>query len=202
MSVVDRIVPSVAPVAGDRRDLASLTLSVGAVLMGAGSVGYMAMNAEAPREGFVHPLGILTSAVTAVGCMIVGLALARWRAGPPRWAVLASAAGIWFAGAVAWGQATFVVAAGTGIDNEQFDDLFFQSPWVLGGMAPKSLLCLLGFLGLAVAGWRRRVLPRSAAAGFGLAAILSIWPPYPPGLVVASASLVVVALHGRSVDDG
>ncbi|MFG2086854.1 hypothetical protein [Spirillospora sp. NPDC048824] len=46
---------------------------------------------------------------------------------------------------------------------------------------------------LAIAGWRRRSVPRSAAVLFALAALLSLWPPLPPGMIVASLAIVITA---------
>ncbi|MFC5728084.1 MULTISPECIES: hypothetical protein [Nocardioides] len=121
------------------------------------------------------------------------MGLLRWRTTLPRWAVLAAAAGVWFAGATAWALSTFVVAAAKGTTNAHFDDLFFNSPWVLWGMAVKSLLCFPALLGLAIAGWRQRSISRPAAVALGLAAVLSLWPPYPPGLIVASIGFALIA---------
>ncbi|TDE35704.1 hypothetical protein [Actinomadura sp. 6K520] len=176
-----------------RRHTTAFPFLAGPALIVAGSLGFIALNGLPPREAYHHPVNVVASALAAVGCLIVSLALARWRTALPQWAVLASAAGVWFAGAVAWGQATIIVAAAVNTDNATFDGLFFASPWVLGGMAPKSILCLVGFLGLAIAGWRRRSVPRSAAVLFALAALLSLGPPFPPGMIVASLAIVITA---------
>ncbi len=176
-----------------RRPSMAAALVAGASIATLGSLGYVSMNGLPPREAFLHPVGLISAAATTIGCLMLSLAMARWRSTLPRWAVLTSAAGLWFAGATTWSQATVVVATATKTGNELFDDLYFASPWVIGGMAPKSILCLVGFLGLAIAGWRSRSIPRSAAVAFALAALLSVWPPHPPGLIVASLALILVA---------
>lgn len=181
----------------DQRTVPSALFSLGAVLAVLGSLGFISMNGLPPREAFAHPVGVAGSALAAVGCLVLSLALVQWRSPLPRWAVLTSAAGVWVAGATAWAQSTFVVAAATKTDNQLFDTLFFESPWVLGGMLPKSLLCLVGFLGIAISGWRRRSIPRSAAGAFALAGLLSLWPPFPPGLIVASVALLVISRTDR-----
>lgn len=180
-----------------RRDSGSVALSValslGAVLATVGSLGFISLNSLPPREAYAHPVSIVTCALAAIGCLVLSLALVRWRTTLPAWAVLAAAAGLIFASASAYAQGTFTVAAATKTDNALFDQLFFGSPWVLGGMVPKSLLCLAGFLAMAIVGWRRRSIPRLAAVLLGVAAILSIWPPYPPGVIVASVAIFVIA---------
>lgn len=176
---------------------ASLELLVGAALAAVGSLGYVSLNSLPPREASLHPVGVVSAALTAIGCLALGMGLLRWRTTLPRWAVVAAAAGVWFAGATAWALSTFVVAAAQGTTNAHFDELFFNSPWVLGGMAVKSLLCFPAFLGLACAGWRQRSVPRAAAFTLGLAAVLSLWPPYPPGLIVAAIAFTLIARPRR-----
>jgi hypothetical protein len=171
----------------------SAAFSVGAVLAVLGSLGFISLNSLPPREAYAHPVGIVTYALAAIGCLILAFGLMRWRTTLPGWAVVASAAGLVFAAASAYAQGTFTVAAAVKTDNELFDQLFFGSPWVLGGMAPKSLLCLAGFLTLAIAGWRQRSIPRSAATLLGVAGILSIWPPYPPGVIAASMAFLIIS---------
>lgn len=170
-----------------------LALPLGAVLATAGSLGYIAMNGLTPREASLHPVGVAGTMSAALGCLILSLALVQWRTALPRWTILTSAAGIWFAGAVAWSHSTVIVAAATKTSNQEFDDLFFGDPWVLGGMAPKSVLCLIGFLGIALAGWRTHAVPRSAVGLFLLAGVVSMWPPFPPGLILVALALILVA---------
>lgn len=174
----------------------STVTAVGCVLATLGSAVYISLNGMEPREAFVHPLGIAAGMVTTVGILLLSLGLMRWRTALPGWAVVASAAGLWAAGATAWNQSTVTVAAAVKTDNELFRDLFFDAPWVLVSMAPKSLLCLVGFLALAISGWRNRSIPRPAAAVLGVAGVLSIWPPYPPGLILASLALFLIARAG------
>lgn len=176
-----------------RRQPMSTAFPLGAVLTTAGSLGYIATNSLPPREASLHPVGLAGSAVALLGCVILSLALVQWRPRLPRWAVVTSAVGVWFAGAIAWSFVTIVPVAAAGTTNEQFDDLFFGNTWALWSMLIKSTLCLVGFLGLAIAGWRSRSIPHAAAAVFALAALASIWPPFPPGLILASLALVLVA---------
>jgi Na+/melibiose symporter-like transporter len=179
----------------------STAFSVGAVLAIIGSLGFISLNGLSPREAYAHPVGIVTCILSAIGCLVLAFALMRWRTTLPGWAVVTSAAGVFIAAANAYAQGTVIVAAATNTDNELFNKLFFESPWTLGSMAPKSLLCLVGFLALAIAGWRQRSIPRFAAALLGIAGIVSIWPPYPPGIILASIALFLISrgpLEARS----
>lgn len=148
-----------------RRHTTALPFLAGPALIVVGSLGFIALNGLPPREAYLHPVNVVASALAAVGCLIVSLALARWRTALPQWAVLASAAGVWFAGPVAWGQATITVAAAVNTDNATFRRAVLRvplGPWRDGS----EVLCLVGFLGLAIAGWRRRSVQRSAAVLF------------------------------------
>lgn len=182
----------------NRSNALSTALSVGAVFTTLGSLGYISMNGLPPREAYIHPVNIVSSIVATIGILILSLALMRWRTALPGWAVITSAAGVWFAGATAVGDWTRAVAAATNTDNELYETLFFESPWIIAGQVPKSLLCLVGFLGLAISGWRQRSIPRSAAIVLGVAGVISIWPPYPPGLILASLALFIIARAGAS----
>lgn len=177
-----------------RRPHVSVALPLGAAMAVAGSLAYVAMNGRPPQEAYTNPIGIAGTMVAVLGCVVLSLALVERRTVAPRWAVVTSAAGIWFAGAVAWSYATVLVAAGTKVSNDEFVHLFLEDAWALGvGMAPKAVLCAVGFLGIAIAGWRARSIPRSVAGLFALAAVASLWPPFPPGLILGSIALVLLA---------
>lgn len=172
--------------------------SVGAILSVVGSIGFISTNGMEPREAYLAPASVVGCALAGLGCLILTLTLTQWRTTLPRWAVMTTAAGIWLAGSFALMQCTLVVAAAKKTDNALFDDLFFDSPWTLGAMASKSVLCLVGLLALAVSGWRRRSVPRPAAGLLGLAAVVSIWPPFPPGLILFSVAAFLIARSGVS----
>ena len=58
---------------------------------------------------------------------------------------------------------------------------------------PKMVLGLVGFIALGLAGWRQRSLPRSSSVLLVLAGVASLWPPYPPGLLLASIALFIAS---------
>jgi hypothetical protein len=171
----------------------SAAFSVGAVLAILGSLGFIYMNSYPPREAYAHPVNIVACVLAAIGCLVLSFALMRWRTALPGLAVVSSAAGVFFAAASAYDQGTAFVAVATKTDDALFEELFFGDLWVLGGMLPKVLLCLVGFLTLAIVGWRRRSIPRVAAVILAVAAIVSIWPPFPPGIILASIAFFIIS---------
>jgi len=179
----------------DRHRTRPLTFQVGASLAIVGSLMYVSLGGKEPRDAWINPVGVVGAVVGTVACILLSYALVQWRTTLPRWAVLTSAVGIWFAGACSWSYATLMpgMADATSTPAE-FDDLVSNDFWmVVFPLGPKSLLCLVGFLAIAIAGWRSRAIPRSACVFFGIGAILSIWPPYPPGLIMGSIALLIVA---------
>jgi hypothetical protein len=176
----------------------STVTAVGCVLATLGSIVYISLNGLEPREAYAHPLSIVSGAVTTIGIMLLSLALMRSRTTLPGWAVASSAAGLWVAGATAWSSSTVMVAVAVKTDNGLFEKILFNSPWLFVQMGPKSLLCLVGFLALAISGWRNQSISRPAAAALGVAGVLSIWPPYPPGLILASLALFLIARAGMA----
>ena len=167
---------------------------VGSVLTALGSLGYISLNfVGSAREAYAHPLGVVAGVIATTGVVILAMALMRWRTAIPGWAVIAGAVamvgaaiGIWF-----WSVGIFGIANDT--DDVLFEELAW-SPWIIFGMyAPKIVFGVIGFGGLAIAGWRTRAIPRLACGAFGLAALLSIFPPHPPALLLASLGMFLIS---------
>ena len=76
--------------------------------------------------------------------------------------------------------------------DDVFDKLN-ESSGLIVFMVPKSLLGLVGFGALAIAGLRSGALPKVAALLLGLGAIAFVLPPFPPGLVLISIGLILAA---------
>jgi predicted branched-subunit amino acid permease len=64
--------------------------------------------------------------------------------------------------------------------------------------APKILLGLVGFLALAIAGWRRRAISRGACVLLVLTAVVSLLPPYPPTGILAGLAIAWAARSART----
>jgi hypothetical protein len=182
-----------SPATGD----VSAATAIGCVLLALGSLGYLTAGiltgAEPGREGFLHPINAPASALAALGATILALTLAAWRPdGLPRWATQVAAAGMVFVAAGAWLSATVLVSlAQTSPDDETFLAAG-ASAWALAFFAPKAIQ-LVAFLAMAVTGWRTRAIPRAACVVLVPAALLSLWPPFPPGGILAALAFFVIS---------
>lgn len=166
---------------------------VGSVLAALGSLGYISLNwMDSPREAFMHPVGVVSCTIATIGIVVLALALARWRTSLPGWAVLTAAAGLAFTAAGAWFFATGVVAIGEFTDDDLFEEIGTDG-WMIAMWIPKIVLCLVAFAALAISGWRSGAIPRSASAAFGVAAVASLMPVHPPGILFASLALFLVS---------
>jgi hypothetical protein len=169
-------------------------LAVGSVLALLGSIGYIAMNfhSGSPREVYALPLSAATSAIATLGLVILGIGIARWRVDLPAWALTLTSAGLIMTATTSWFFGTGIVAIAEHTNDKTFDDVG-MSGWIMAMTLPKMVMCLVGFAALAVAGWRNKALPRLAAAALALGALLSLVPPYPPGVVCAAAGLFLAS---------
>lgn len=170
--------------------------AIGCALLALGSFGYIAAGVltggEAGREGFLHPINAPASGLAALGATILALSLAAWRPAVPRWVTQAAAAGMVFVAAIAWMSATLSVALVHAIsDNDAFLDLA-NTGWFLAFFAPKAIH-LVAFLALAIMGWRTGEIPRAACITLGFAAVLALWPPFPPGAILASLAFFLIS---------
>jgi hypothetical protein len=172
----------------------STALAIGSVLAALGCVGYISLNGGTPRESFSNPVSTVAGIAATIGAVVLALTLAKWRTTTlPAWALTVAAAGLVMVAANSWFAATGIRAIADHTDNEQFKELMFEAPWLIAMSVPNMLLCLVGFIALAVAGWRQRSLPRSSSVFLVLAGLASVFPAYPPGLLLASAALFIVS---------
>jgi hypothetical protein len=167
---------------------------VGSVLATIGSLGYIGLNfVGSAREAYAHPLGVVAGVIATTGVAILALALMRWRTELPGWAVVAAAAGMLGAAIGVWFWSVGIVGIASNTDDVRFEELAW-SPWLIFGMyAPKIVLGVIGFGALAVTGWRTHAIPRLAAGAFALAALLSLFPPHPPALLLASLGMFIIS---------
>lgn len=143
-----------------------------------------------PPESFLLPAAVIGSGVAAVGLVLLLHFVPRLFATLPGWVLGLVVAALAATLVLAWFDATGVVGIATATDDAVFDEIG-ASAGLLALMAPKSVLGLVGFGALAVVGRRSGVLRTGAAALLGLGALVSLLPPYPPGLLLISAGLLV-----------
>ncbi len=168
-------------------------LAVGSVLAALGSIAYISLNSGTPRDSFSNPVSTVANAVATVGVVILALTLARWRTTLPAWALMVSAAGLVIVAANAWFQATGIRAISDHTTDQEFEQLIFEASWIIVMHVPKMVLGLVGFIALGLAGWRQRSLPRASSVLLVLAGVTSVWPPYPPAILLASAALFIAS---------
>ncbi len=174
------------------------TIAVGCVLSGIGAAAYMGSilfdPGLTPREWSSTIFNTVQGALTTMGVVILALGLARWRTTLPTWAVMSAAAGLVIVAANAWFHGVGVRAISDHTTNQEYERLIFDAPWILIGMTlPKMVLGLASFITLGVVGWRQGSLPRSSSVLLVLAGLLSLWPPYPPALLLASTALFIAS---------
>lgn len=173
------------------------TIAAAAGVAGAvGAAGYIStivlLSDLSAREAIRSPLTVTSNLVVAVAFAVLAATLPSLvtSARLPRWAGVLGAVGCAFVTANAWGTATLAVHASGLLTDQQFEQ---TSGWFTMFQAGQTLPCAVGFLALAVTGWRRRALPRGACLLLGAAGLLNLLPAYPPAAVLAGLALTWLA---------
>ena len=132
------------------------------------------------REGMLTPYSIVNNVVTTLAFASLATAVPTLRRvlDVPRWALYLSSAAFAAVAAMSWSLATLAPDMAKFVTNIEFDQ--FTAYLILFPL-PTTILGLVGFTALGVAGWRRRAIPRGAAALLILAGIASLWRAYLPG---------------------
>lgn len=168
---------------------------VGSVLTAVGSASYIAVGIlvnGTPRQNFQHPISWVGCIITTIGFLTLAVALLRWKTTLPNWAVLTAATSLFFGAAHAWFAGTATVGLAEVASEETFWGMA-QTGWFLLWWAPKMVFGLVGFGALSIAGWRSSAIPRRASIVLFLSAVLAVWPPYPPGAILASLAFYLVS---------
>jgi hypothetical protein len=143
---------------------------------------------EATRSPYQVAVNVLaTLAFGGLAAAIPGLARVI---DVPRWTVYLSAAACAGISAMAWTLATVAPHFTSYVSDDEYLEF---SPWLLLLPAPKMILGLVGFVALAVFGWRRRAIPRGAAVLLVLAGVASLWWAYPPGALLGALAFAWIA---------
>jgi len=153
-----------------------------------------------PSNAGTHPLVLTANLITALAFGGLAFALPRLAGLTrlPLWTLYTSAAACAFIAAPALTFATYgnhVKGVLTAAQAEQLandSSVYFDLL-----LYPKVLLALVGFVAIAIIGWRRRAFSRGASVLLALAAIVSLLPPPWPGGVLAGLALAWVARTAR-----
>ena len=143
------------------------------------------------REAIASTFLVVVNAVVALAFVALALELPTVASlsALPRWAVVVTALGFAFLGALAWGLGTVGGAAAGSMTDAQFENADGDARFTLAFL-PKMLLGAVGLLALALAGWRRGAVAKGACVVLALAGLASVLPPYPPGALLAAIGLV------------
>jgi hypothetical protein len=160
-----------------------MPLSVGSVIAALGALSFISVIIfypdATPREAYKSAGSVAAGVLATFGLVAMVFSLLRWRTSLPTWAILTAATGMFFTAANAWYFSTAINAAVNVTTDSRFEDLG-DSPWFFATLAPKMVLCLVGFVALGIAGWRQPSIPRSAAVLLVLAGVASAaFPAFP-----------------------
>ncbi len=171
----------VAPASGA---IAAAALA-GALSSAAFVAGFVFFPSQSFREGVLTPYSIVNNVVTtfAFACLAMAVPTLRRVLDVPRWALYLSSAAFAAVAAMSWSLATLAPHMATLVSDSEYDE--FTTYLILFPL-PKMILGLVGFTALGVSGWRRRAIPRGAAALLILAGVASLWWAYPPGALLAA----------------
>jgi hypothetical protein len=195
-----------APATLDRSGSGVRTAVTAAALIGAlGSGGYVAglfllsgmTSAEAQR-----------APITIVECMLAGLAYVALAVTLPqlggltrlpRWALSLAAAGCAFIAVQAWGFATLIANLAQVLPADTFENAGKETLLMQLFLLPSMLICLVGFVSLAIVGWRRKVMSRGASILLILAGLIALLGPFPPVGLLGGLALAWTARSARQL---
>jgi hypothetical protein len=190
----------------DRTGSGVRTAVTAAALVGAlGSAGYIAglfllagaSNAEAQR-----------APITIVECLVAGLAYIAVAVSLPglagvsrlpRWALSLAAAGAAFVGVQGWVYGTLVANLANVLPEDVYEgagkETFLMNLFLL----PSMVLCLAGYVSLAIVGWRRKAISRGASILLILAGLIALLGPFPPVGLLGGLALAWVARSAKPI---
>ena len=98
----------------------------------------------------------------------------------------------------AWTYGSLVADPAHRIPVDDFEALGAQPTFLLQLLyLPMGVVSLVGFGTLAILGWRRRAMPRTACAILAVAGLASLLGPFPPAGLLAGAALAWTARSAR-----
>jgi hypothetical protein len=202
MSDVTTSTPATA--VNDRTNSVVRTVVTTAALIGAlSSAGYVAglfllagmSSAEAQR-----------APVTIVECLLAGLAyvtvavtlpgLARVTR-LPQWTLSLAAAGCAFLAVQAWTYGTLTAHLANVLPADTFEKAGEGTFLMELVILPSMLICLAGYVSLAVVGWRRNAIPRGASVLLVVAGLAALLGPFPPVGLLGGLGLAWIARSAK-----
>lgn len=178
----------------------SRTAVTAAALVGAvGSAGYISgvifMNDMSAAEAQSNPLTVVESLLAGGAYVVLAISLLGLAVGSrlPRWPLALAAVACSFVALQAWSFGSVIAALAEELPAEQFDTLGDGS--LLFGLFffPMGVLCLIGYVSLAIVGWRRGAFSRGASVLLVVAGLAALLGPFPPTGLLGALALAWVA---------
>ena len=168
----------------------------GALSSAAFVAGFVLIPSQSFREGVLTPYSIVNNVVTTLAFASLAMAVPTLRRmlDVPRWALYLSSAAFAAVAAMSWSLATLAPHMARFVSDSEYDE--FTTYLILFPL-PKMILGLVGFTALGVTGWRRRAIPRGAAALLILAGVASPWWAYPPGALLGALAFAWIVKQPR-----
>lgn len=184
---------------------ATRTAVVAAALVGAvASAGYISgvifSSGMSPAEGQRAPLTVTESLLAGGAYVVLAVSLLGLAAGSrlPRWPLALSAAACAFVAIQAWTTGTLFAWLASELPESQFEAIdqgtFLFSLFIY----PMGVLCLVGYVSLAIVGWRRQAFSRGASVLLILAGLVALLGPFPPTGLLGAIGLAWVARSLKS----
>jgi hypothetical protein len=203
MSTLTTVSPSRTVATGTRTAVTAAGLA-GAVAC-AGVVASWFLLAGTPQSESVR------SPISIVACLIAGLAFAILAATLPglaaetrlpRWSLGLAGLACAFIAVPAWTFGTLIPHLAGQVTAAQYDALGQADLSLLLLYLPAQLLSLVGFITLAVVGWRRRAMSRGACVLLIVAGVAAVIPDFPPVGLLAGVAFAWLARSARADNDG
>jgi hypothetical protein len=180
--------PTIAGV-GPRTTVTAAALA-GASASAAGIVGWFLLANLSHAQINQAPTTIVEDLITGAAYIVLAVNLPALADGSrlPRWALYVAGAACASIAITAWTFGTVIANLASTLPDTQFDTLGEPTLLLQLFYAPMAITGLIGFIALAVVGWRRRAMSRGACVLLALAGVAALLPDFPPvGLLAGTA---------------
>ena len=182
----------------------SRTAVIAAGLVGAvASAGYISgvifSSGMSDAEGQRSPVTVTESLLAGAAYVVLAISLLGLANGTrlPRWPLALSAAACAFVAVQAWTTGTIFAVLASELTETQLDSVDQTSFLFNLFIYPMGVLCLVGYLALAIVGWRRKAMSRGASVLLVLAGLVALLGPFPPTGLLGALALAWVARSAR-----
>jgi len=199
MTTLTAASPSRTVATGTRTAVTAAGLA-GAVACAGAIAGWFTLAGTFQAESSRTPFSIVTCLITGLAFAVLATTVPGLAAGTrlPRWSLGLASLACTFIVIPAWTFGTVIPHLAGQVTAAQFDALGKADlPLVLLHL-PAQLLGLVGFVALAVVGWRRHAMSRGACVVLVLAGLAALIPDFLPVGLLAGVALAWLARSART----